>query len=57
MLAKNCKLGKRLKHKETNAIFEVQEIDGEKVWVDIKWGDIFEFLDEDLFWDLDYYVK
>ena len=57
MRASNCRLGKRLKQKETKDIFEVQEVDGEKVWVDIKLGDIHDWLDEDLFWDLDYYTK
>lgn len=57
MLANECRLGKRLKHKETKTIFEVKDVDGQKMWVDVKWGDISSYLDEDLFYDLDYYTE
>lgn len=55
MLASECRIGKRLRHKELNTIIEVKEIDGSKVWEETQWGDIFDWVDEDLYDDLDYF--
>lgn len=58
MSAGEQKLGKRLRHKEFKfIILEVQEIDGIKLWVDLKRGDTFDWVDEDLYDDLDYYLE
>lgn len=57
MLASSCRLGKRLRHKQFKNILEVQEIDGVKLWVDLKWGDTFDWVDEDLYNDLDYVAE
>lgn len=54
MEANKCELGKRLRHKDFKDILEVQEIDGEKLWVNLEWGDTFSWVDEDLYDDLDY---
>lgn len=56
MLSSECKVGKRLRHKELNTILEVEEIDGVKLFVEQKWGDAFDYVDEDLYYDLDYYI-
>ena len=55
MLASDYRLGKRIRHKEFKTILEVQEIDGEKYWVHLEYGDTFDYVDEDLYDDLDYY--
>ncbi len=52
MRADNYKIGKRIKHKETNAILEVIELNGKKVWEETKWGDIYNYVDEDLYIEL-----
>lgn len=57
MLAKECCLGKRLKHKKCKDILEVQEIEGVKIWVNLEWGDTFDYIDEDLYDDLDYCIE
>lgn len=57
MLAKDFKVGKRMKHKEFKFIIEVQEIEGNKLWVNLDKGDTYSFIDEDLYYDLDYYKK
>lgn len=54
MRASECRIGKKLRHKELKTIIEVKEIDGSKVWEDTQWGDIFDWVDEDLYDDLDY---
>lgn len=55
MKASECRIGKRLRHKELKTIVEVKEINGQKVWEETEWGDIFDFVDEDLYDDLDYF--
>lgn len=55
MSASECRLGKRLRHKQSKDILEVQEVDGIKLWVNLEWGDTFSYVDEDLYDDLDYY--
>lgn len=57
MTASKCRLGKQLRHKQTKEIFEVQELDGVKLWVNINCGDTFSWVDEDLYDDLDYVSK
>lgn len=57
MSSNECRLGKRLKHKQSKDILEVQEINGTKLWVSLKCGDTFSWVDEDLYDDLDYYAE
>ncbi|GAA0115270.1 hypothetical protein [Clostridium senegalense] len=57
MLASECRLGKKLKHKQSKDIMEVQEINGIKLWVNLNWGDRFSWVDEDLYDDLDYFTE
>jgi hypothetical protein len=57
MLASKCRLGKRLRHKQSKEILEIQEVDGEKLWVNLIWGDTFDYVDEDLYDDLDYFIE
>ncbi len=52
MRASECRIGKKLRHKELKTIIEVKEIDGSKVWEDTQWGDIFDWVDEDLYDEL-----
>jgi len=55
MNAKDERIGKRIRRKDfKNIILEVKEIDGQKMWKDIKEGDIYKWIDEDLYNDLDY---
>jgi len=55
MNAENERIGKRIRRKDfKNIILEVREIDGQKIWVDIKEGDSYGWVDEDLYDDLDY---
>lgn len=55
MRASECRMGKKLRHKELKSIIEVQEIEWKKVWVELEWGDIFDWVDDDLYDDLDYF--
>lgn len=57
MLASKCRLGKRLRHKQSKEILEIQEVEGEKMWVNLIWGDTFDYVDEDLYDDLDYFIE
>lgn len=54
MSANEQRLGKRLRHKQSKDILEVQEINGIKLWVNLEWEDTFDWVDEDLYDDLDY---
>lgn len=49
MDAKNYEIGKKIKNKETNNILKLEIINNEKMWVDTKWGDTFDWVDEDLY--------
>lgn len=53
MRAVDCEMSKKLRHKVTKEIFELDVIDGEIMWVNPS-GDTFSSIDEDLFDDLDY---
>ncbi|KEH89618.1 hypothetical protein Z965_02435 [Clostridium novyi A str. BKT29909] len=55
MVASEYRIGKRLRHKTTKEILEIQEVNGMKMWVNLR-GDIFDWVDEDLYIDLDYYA-
>jgi len=57
MLASKCRFGKRLRHKQSKDILEVKEINSIKIWVDLKKGDTFDWVDEDLYDDLDYFAE
>ena len=52
MLAIDFNVGKKLINKETKRIVEIQEIDGNKLWVELEWGDIFDWVDENLYDEL-----
>lgn len=49
MDARDFNIGKRIKNIETDDILEVIELNGEKVWECEKWGDIYGWVDEDLY--------
>lgn len=54
MLAKNYKIGTRIKNKQTGAILEVMPVTLDKyklenMWVDVEYGDIFSWVNEDLY--------
>ncbi len=52
MVANEFKLGTRFRHKENGFILEVVECDGEKVFEHQTNGDIFDWVDEDLYKEL-----
>lgn len=53
MLAKDYGLGKKFKNKETGFIIEVVELEDEcKYFQEQKWGDIYDYVDEDLYEEL-----
>lgn len=54
MNALNYKIGKQIRNKQTKEILEIQNINGKKLWVNLDWGDTFDWVDEDLYDDLDY---
>ncbi len=59
MIAESYRIGKRFQNKNTLeiVIVDTHEIDNyeTKYFIGSDWGDMYEFLDEDLFNDLDYY--
>ena len=56
MVANECRVGKQLKNKTTKEILEIQEVNGAKMWVNQN-GDTFDWVDEGLYIDLDYYAN
>ncbi|HAT4302193.1 TPA: hypothetical protein I9089_002298 [Clostridium perfringens] len=51
MIASNFKIGTRFKNKETGHVISVIE-EGNKYFEDEVWGDLFDFVDEDLYDEL-----
>lgn len=52
MIAGNFKIGTRFKNKETGHVISVIEEEGNKYFEDEVWGDLFDFVDEDLYDEL-----
>jgi len=57
MEASNYRVGKQIRNKEFKNILEVQEVEGEKLWIDLQHDDTFDWVDGDLYDDLDYISK
>lgn len=49
MYARDCYLGTKLQHRELGFVLVVEDIDGERLWVEQENGDIYDWVDEDLY--------